>query len=131
MAVLFCFLFAGGKEEKVNFIVIIVVCIIVVLLGICLVVFIIKKRQNPDMCSRKPKNTQKQELSTTRYHSQGRTGENTELDEGGFSQRDRTVRPSAPSAPTGEATLMVADPQQIAPPTYEESRFDPIAPANF
>ena len=122
------FLLAGGKEEKVNFIVIIVVCVVVVLLGVGLVVFIVKKRQNPDMCSRKPKNTQKQELSTLRYRSQERTVENTDLDEGGFNQRQRTARPSAPP---GEATVIMADPQHIAPPTYEESRYDPIAPANF
>ena len=110
---------------------IIVVCVLVVLLGIGLVVFIIKKRQNPDMCSRKPKNTPKQELSTLRYRSQERTVENTDLDEGGFNQRQRTAGPSAPPAPPGEATVIVADPQHIAPPTYEESRYDPIAPANF
>ena len=54
-----------------------------------------------------------------------------EMDDGGFNHRDRTARPSAPSAPPGETNVMVADPQQIAPPTYEESRYDPVAPANY
>ena len=46
-------------------------------------------------------------------------------------------RPSAPAlrpdpATTGDIMLVIrGDPQMVAPPTYEDSQFDQIAPANY
>ena len=104
---------------------------------VVVLIMLVRKRQNPDMldpeeiCSRTPENTQKQELSMTRYTGQERTNETIELHDGGVDQSDRSVRPLAPAAPPGEAIVRVADPQQIVSPTYEESHYDPVAPANY
>lgn len=113
----------GGKQDKINFVIIIVVVVVVVIVGVLTVACIILKRRNPDMFRRKPKKSQKQELSTTRYPERNQD-ESIEL-----SPSRRSPRPAAtPSAPE---PVMVFDTQLVAPPTYEESRYHPVAPSEY
>ena len=91
------------------------IVLVVALIGVVIIVIICKRRQ----ISR-----QKQDLTTTRYST---ARPNTSRESVEFDPSQRRLRPSAPS----EQPVMTVDTQLVAPPTYEESMYHPVAPSDY
>ena len=106
--------------DRINYRIIIIIVVAVVIVGLVIVLCLCRRRRINKR--RKLKKALKQELTTYRETSQ-------ELDRLNPLIQDSRAMPN-PSAPPAEP-VMVYDTQLVAPPTYEETQYHPIAPADY